>query len=383
MDNSRMLGRTGIRVNELALGCEHLQGKEESLVRDVVARALEKGVDFLDVFMSEPNVRTYIGHALSGCRKQVKLQGHIGSVWADGQYAVQREADVCRRNFDDLLTRLNTDYIDIGFIHNLDDPKDWEAFIASPTMAYVAELKKQGVLHSVGLSSHNPVTALAAVNSGLIDVLMFSVNPLYDLLPPEQEIWSYYVDKPDFSGLAGIRPERQSLYRACEANGVAITVMKALAAGFLLTTERSPYGAAMTVPQCLHYALSRPAVAAVMLGMQTVREVDEAFAYYTASEEEKDFVPVLMHREQGTLDGRCMYCNHCLPCPAHIDIAEVNKYLDLCELDGVPAATLQEHYLSLPATAADCLNCRACEKRCPFGVKVTTRMARAKAAFGR
>ncbi|HPR78506.1 MAG TPA: aldo/keto reductase, partial [Candidatus Limiplasma sp.] len=79
MNNSRVLGNTGIRVNELALGCEHLQGKDEGLVRDVVTRSLEKGVDFLDVFMSEPNVRTYIGRALAGCRKQVKIQGHIGS----------------------------------------------------------------------------------------------------------------------------------------------------------------------------------------------------------------------------------------------------------------------------------------------------------------
>jgi predicted aldo/keto reductase-like oxidoreductase len=139
---------------------------------------------------------------------------------------------------------------------------------------------------------------------------------------------------------------------------------------------------ALTPAQCIHYALTRPAVAAVMLGMQTVREVDEAFAYYQASEAEKDFAPVLAGGGRGTLEGRCMYCNHCLPCPAHIDVAAVNKYLDLCELDGVPAATLREHYLSLPATAADCLRCHACEKRCPFGVAVTSRMERAKAVFG-
>ncbi len=383
MDNSRVLGRTGIRVNELALGCEHLQGKEEGLVRDVVARSLEKGVDFLDVFMSEPNVRTYIGRALAGCRERVKIQGHIGAAWEDGQYTVRRELDVCRRSFDDLLTRLNTDYVDIGYIHNLDDPKEWDAFVASPTMEYVKELKEQGVVRAVGLSSHNPVTAFAAVESGLIDVLMFSINPLYDLLPPEQAIWTVFGEKPDFTGLEGVRPERQGLYRACEARGVAVTAMKTLAAGALLTAERSPYGAPMTVAQCLRYALTRPAVAAVMLGMQTVREVDEAFAYYQATEEEKDFAPVLARGGRGTLEGRCMYCNHCLPCPAHIDVAAVNKYLDLCELDGVPAATLREHYLSLSATAADCLSCRACEKRCPFGVAVTSRMERAKAVFGR
>ena len=67
---------------------------------------------------------------------------------------------------------------------------------------------------------------------------------------------------------------------------------------------------------------------------------------------------------------------------AHIDIAAVNKYLDLCELDGVPADTLLEHYRALPAAAGDCLACHACEKRCPFGVPVVSRMARAKERFG-
>ncbi|MCE5343980.1 MAG: aldo/keto reductase [Eubacteriales bacterium] len=384
MENSRILGKTGIKVNELALGCEHLQGKDESLVRDVIARALEKGVDFLDVFMSEPNVRTYIGRALAGCRKQVKIQGHIGSVWTDGQYAVRRELELCRSTFDDLLTRLNMDYIDIGFIHNLDNPREWEDFISSPTMQYTQELKKQGVLHAVGLSTHNPITALTAVNSGLIDVLMFSLNPTYDLLPPDKEIWALFEDKPfDFSGMESIRPERLQLYRACDAKGVAITAMKILAAGSLLKAERSPYGKAMTVPQCLHYALTRPAVAAVMLGMQTVEEVDAAFAYYQATEEQKDYASVLAQRGQGTLDGRCMYCNHCLPCPEHIDIAAINKYLDLCELDGVPAATLRQHYDALSATAADCISCHACEKRCPFSVPITQRMERAKTIFGK
>jgi predicted aldo/keto reductase-like oxidoreductase len=384
MDNSRILGRTGIQVNELALGCEHLQGKSESLVRDVVTRSLEKGVDFLDVFMSEPNVRTYIGHALAGIRKQVKLQGHIGSVWADGQYSVNRELDACRAAWDDLLTRLNTDYIDVGFIHNLDQPKDWEAFIASPTMRYAQELKKQGVIRAVGLSTHHAGTALMAVNSGLIDVLMLSLNPTYDLLPPDREIWPLWDQKGyDFSGLDGIRPERMQLYRACDASGIAVVAMKTLGAGLLLKAERSPYGKAMTVPQCLHYALTRPAVAAVMLGMQTVEEVDRAFDYYTVAEAEREYAPVLAQRGQGTLAGRCMYCNHCLPCPSHIDIAAVNKYLDLCEQDGVPAATLQEHYEALPATAADCIACHACEKRCPFGVPVTQRMERAKVVFGK
>ena len=48
---------------------------------------------------------------------------------------------------------------------------------------------------------------------------------------------------------------RQELYSYCESAGVAITVMKPLAAGTLLSAEASPFGVAMTVPQCIQYAL--------------------------------------------------------------------------------------------------------------------------------
>jgi predicted aldo/keto reductase-like oxidoreductase len=78
-----------------------------------------------------------------------------------------------------------------------------------------------------------------------------------------------------------------------------------------------------------------------------------------------------------------MYCNHCLPCPARIDIAAVNKYLDLVELDKTPADSVRQHYISLTHTAEECLQCGDCESRCPFHVEVTERMRRASEIFGK
>ncbi|MBP3293708.1 MAG: 4Fe-4S dicluster domain-containing protein, partial [Clostridia bacterium] len=82
-------------------------------------------------------------------------------------------------------------------------------------------------------------------------------------------------------------------------------------------------------------------------------------------------------------NGNCMYCNHCLPCPAKIDIAAVGKYLDLVELDGRPADSVRQHYGALEHTAESCIACGACEKRCPFDVKVIERMQRAVQVFGK
>ena len=144
----------------------------------------------------------------------------------------------------------------------------------------------------IGMSSHNPVTAKKAVETGLIDVLMFSLNPAYDLVPKEKDMTDIFTEviegkKQNFSYLT-LEPVRAELYRTCEEMGVAITVMKALAMGTLLSKERSPLGVALTEAQCINYALSKPAVAAVMVGMQRISDVSSAVEYYSLTEEDCD-----------------------------------------------------------------------------------------------
>lgn len=71
----RLLPKAGFSVSELGLGCEHLQGKDEGLIREVVGAALDGGINILDLFMSEPNVRANIGRALGNRRDRVAVQG--------------------------------------------------------------------------------------------------------------------------------------------------------------------------------------------------------------------------------------------------------------------------------------------------------------------
>ena len=383
----RKLGRTGMVVSAISLGCEHLQGKDYNTVKTVIDAALDHGINFMDVFMSEPQVRTDIGKALEGKRDKVIIQGHIGSCWVDGQYKVSRDMDEITVAFEDLLERLQTDYIDVGFLHFVDKETDWDTLANSDMMKYALSLKEKGVIRAIGMSSHNAVTAKKAVDTGLIDVLMFSLNPAYDLVPKDRDMTEIFTEviegkEQDFSNLT-LEPARAELYRACEEKGVAITVMKTLAMGTLLSEERSPLGVALTEAQCIHYALSRPAVSAVMVGMQRISDVENAVRYWEIPESERDHSQVLASLGMFNADGRCMYCNHSLPCPSKIDIAAVNKYLDLVELDKIPADTVKEHYAVLENTASACIECGSCEKRCPFNVKVIENMHRATKVFGK
>ena len=377
----RRLGKTNLMVSEIGFGAEWMERHNYEECKAAIERAEELGINILDCWMSEPNVRTNIGKALAGRRGRWFIQGHIGSTWQDGQYVRTRDVDKCREAFEDLLARLQTDYIDLGMIHFIDQENDWEEAINGPYIQYVKELKETGKIRHIGMSTHNPVMAKRAVESGLVEMMLFSINPAFDLLPPTDNIDNYFAEEYQ-DDLSGIDPVRAGLYKLCEQNDVGLTVMKPYAGGRLFDAKRSPFGVALTPVQCIHYCLTRPAVASVMAGYDTPEHVEQAAAYENASAEEKDYASLLANAPRHTFgQGECTYCGHCKPCPVKIDIAMVNKYYDLAVMQPDVPAAVKEHYLALEYRADACIGCHNCESRCPFGVKIAERMEKTAELF--
>ena len=379
----RRLGKTNLQVSEIGFGGEWLERHEESESVALLKYAHSLGINILDCWMPDPKSRNIIGRAIEEDRAGWIIQGHIGSTFLNGQYTRTRDAEPCRTAFEDLMTRLKTDYIDLGMIHYVDKESDWEAVSHSgPYLDYVMELKDRGKIRHIGLSTHNPVIARKAAESGLAEMILFSVNPAFDLMPPTDVIEDYFAEQYA-EGLNGIDPVRLEMYKICEQQDVGITCMKPFAGGRLLYADRSPFGAALTPVQCIHYALTKPGVCSVLCGYDTKEQIDAAAAYETAADSEKDYASVLANAPQHTFSGgECTYCGHCKPCPADIDIAMVNKLYDLAVMQPEVPASLKQHYLSLTHHADECIGCRGCESRCPFGVKVAERMARTTELFG-
>lgn len=375
----RELGKTGLKVSEIGLGCEGLAGEEPDALVDT---ALKNGMNYIDLYSSNPEIRSNLGRALAGRREQVILQSHICAIWKNGQYERSRRIEEVKAAFADLLERLNTDYIDVGMIHYVDSMADWKVVVEEGVLAYARELKEQGKIRHIGLSSHNPLVAMEAVKSGAIEVLMFSVNPCYDLQPASEDVESLWAEENYKEHLLNMDPDREALYELCSRQGVGITVMKAFGGGDLLDEKLSPAGKALSVCQCIHYALTRPAVATVLTGAHTVEELNRNLVYETASEEEKDYASAFAAFPKISWEGHCMYCSHCAPCPKGIDVASVTKFLNLAKAQGEVPETVREHYKVLPHKAGECIECRACESRCPFSVKITENMRAAREIFG-
>ncbi|MBS6939936.1 MAG: aldo/keto reductase [Slackia piriformis] len=379
--NYRRLGKTGLMVSEIGFGAEWMERKTPEEVAAVTRRFSQAGVNILDCWMAEPEVRSNLGAAIAGERDRWIIQGHIGSTWQNGQYVRTRDMDAVRPAFEDLLERLGTDHVELGMIHYVDDLDEFDRIMNGPFIAYVRELLAAGTIEHVGLSTHSPAVARAAALSGEIEAIMFSANPAFDMMPAASDLDTLFG--PYDESLEGMEPARAELYAVCERENVGITVMKGYAGGRLLSAQTSPFGVALTPVQCIHYALTRPSVASIMVGAANEQHADDALAYETAAEKELDYASVLANAPRHAYFGQCTYCGHCAPCAAHIDIALVNKFYDLAAMQDDVPASVRAHYEALDATAADCIACTECESRCPFGVKINERMTKAAALFGR
>jgi len=379
----RKLGRTGVDVGIIGLGAEYLEHVAEDTVVSVVNQALDNGVNYIDLFMPSPGVRDNFGIALKNKRHRVMIAGHLGPVLKNGQYSRARDRALCEKYFEDLLARLQTDYIDVLMLHYVDELDDYETVFASGGLLESAiRYKEAGKARFIGLSSHRVPAALRAINSGHIDVLMFSVNPAFDSRPGDMELQSLSQDasykQPDKAKDRPV-PERTELYHACAVQGIGVVAMKPYAGG-LLFSSNNPTSIVLTPVQCISYALSQPAVCTAVPGCKNVAEMKAALAFLDATDEDKDF-SAIEASSLWKLRGSCVYCNHCLPCPLGIDIGAVTRLTDTAGY-GI-TDTLRVEYEALPAKASDCTECGVCLERCPFNVDIISNMTRSVGIFGK
>ena len=376
----RELGKTGLKVSEIGFGAEWVKGDDPEGARELTHHAADAGVNIVDCWMSDPTVRMALGDAVCDQRDHWIVQGHFGSTWQDGQYVRTRDLDKVVPAWEFLLECFGG-HIELGLIHYVDAVEEFKEIMSGPFIDYVRSEKAAGHIDHIGLSTHNPEVALAACDYPEVEMIMFSLNPAFDMLPPSENIETLFVEKYD-DGLANVDPKRQELLRVASMKGVGLTVMKPFAGGRLLDAAKSPFGAAMTTTQCIEYCLSRPAVASVMAGYRDIAELDGCLAYESATAAEKDFGKILAAAPSHSYFGQCIYCGHCQPCVMGINIAEVNKFADLASAHDTVPASVREHYKALDTHAEDCIGCHVCERNCPFGVKIAQRMRETLKLFG-
>lgn len=363
------LGRSGLETSVIGIGLEHLLGQPRETIVSTVRQAIERGVTYFDVVYSMPNFLEHVGAGFQGYRDRVLLTGHLGSTDKDGQYHKTRALKRCEGAFQGVLDGLDTDYVDVLFLHNFNTLKDWERSSGS-YLEMALRLREEGKARCLGVSGHQTPVIERILDEGIVDVVMFPVN-----------LFSHAMSN------------RQKLLERCAQEGIGLVAMKPFGGGKLLTTRGSlrvpKYQAAgdayhatiereITPVQCLSYTMSQIGVTIPLPGVKKPEELRAALEILTANPEARDFSHLLADFDR-YVEGECTYCNHCLPCPTHIDVAQVNRLLDQAQL--FSAAALLEAYEAMPVPASACTECGACTPRCPFGVDPMVRIQRAAALF--
>lgn len=369
----RALGKTGLAVSAVSLGTEYLVKATQETVTAVVHGAIELGINYFDVLFANPDYRDHFGQAFAGLREKIIITGHL---------PVTDPAAACRQSFEDHLARLNIEAVDLVFVSCCDGEERYrQAMGPGGHYELAVELARQGKARHIAFSSHTVPVAMDAVRSGKFAVLMFPINPAFDTLPGEMgtddlgKLWDGAYERQPDPAQNGMLPTRKQLYHECASRNIGLVAMKPFAAGWLFSPDLDT---GFTPINLLHYALSQPGVSCVVPGAANLEQLKEDARYFSAAELEKDY-SVALARSRWNYMGTCMYCNHCQPCTAGIDISEVNKLLHLAKGGHVEVA--RQLYAQLSVKASSCQECGKCMERCPFGVGVIEQMKAAVAVL--
>lgn len=227
-------GKDHERFSVLGLGMGDIQNAPDEEIEQVVRTAVENGINFFDLCGGGKSIYEPFGRAVAGRRDKVFFQLHFGAVYDQkGEYGWSRNLQQIRETIEWEFKALGTDYADFGFLHCVDEDNDFDELCTSGVFDYIKEMKEAGKVHYIGFSSHTPSVAERILDTGAIDMMMFSINPAYDL------------EQGDAYGIGSVA-ERTRLFKRCEVQGVGISVMKPFHGGKLLDTKTSPFKESMT-----------------------------------------------------------------------------------------------------------------------------------------
>ena len=277
------------KMGDLEVGIIGIRGSgfakmDTTEARQFMDSVLRKGVNYIDLCDADTGTLNNVALALKGRRNQMLIQGPLGNCWKDSKHTRIRNAADCQADLEKLLARLGTGYLNVGMLENINSKAEWKKLMKSSYMKYLDQLKEEGKIKRLGLVCSNMDAAYEALQSGMIEVLQFQVNPTKDLLPAD-------FDSEDSVAvvqlLATADTMRTRLYEYCKEYNIAIVIVE----------KESGKPAKFSRMQQMHFALTRPGVVSILSNASSIEDFARDLHYLSASDEEKDFTLELIHPE--------------------------------------------------------------------------------------
>lgn len=331
----RVLGKTGLKVSVIGFGGIPVQrvSKEEAI--KVICRAEELGINFIDTARGYGISEEFIGDALEGRREK----------WIIASKTMVRDKETMKTEIDLSIKNLKTDYIDLYQLHNVRTTNDYEKLL-SEDGAYSAleEAKAAGKIRHIGITSHSLDMLRIAVESGKFETIMYPYNI--------------------------VETQAYELFRRANELNIGVIAMKPMAGGALTDGTIA-----------MKFILENKSVTTAIPGMASIKEVEEN------SRVGSNFVPLTFEEREKALkeanelgDEFCRRCGYCAPCPKGIDIPTmfvIRGYKERYNL----ATWAEERCHGMKNSAKDCVECGACEPKCPYNLPIRKMLKEVRKTF--
>ncbi len=331
----RILDKSNLQISRLGLGGIPLQRASASEVVTLLSAAYDAGINFIDTARGYTASEELIGQGLQSRRAAFVLASK----------SMQRSKEGILSDIRLSLKNLRTDYLDLYQLHNVRTQAEWE-IVSAPdgALAGLFEAQQAGLVRQIGITSHSADMMAKALDSGLFATMMFPYNV--------------------------VENHNKQLFATAHQKGMSTLAMKPLAGGFIPDAG-----------QALRYLAANPNVDCILAGMASPAEIEANVRALQRGPLAPEEVQELENWAKQAGQEFCRRCGYCLPCPQGIDIPMVfllEGYYDRYELQG----WARDRYAALPVPGTACQACGQCEQKCPYGLPIPAKLARAAGKLG-
>ena len=373
----RKLPRIKEELSALGFGCMRLptlDGKiDEAKARGMMETALENGINYVDTArpyhggMGE----MFVGRALKGSREKVQLATKLPS------WMITKREDL-DFHLNEQLEQLQTDHIDFYLLHSLSS-FNWENLLKFDIINFLEKARAAGKIRYICFSFHDGLdTFKKIVDAYKWDMCQIQLN---------------FLDDAFQAGLEGLRYAR--------AKDVGVVVMEPLKGGNLavpIPKELEPVAKAAgyykpTLADLgLRWVWNQPEVGLLLSGMTEPEQMEQNIASAANSlpgnltEKELELVAAAKEFFSSRMKVPCTACGYCKPCPQSVGIAQCFSTLNNAVLSGNWKVQKSfYHYIfadDRPENKASaCVECGACEPKCPQNIPIREKLKEVVAAF--
>ena len=330
----RTLGKTGLKISRLGFGGIPIQKVDAVATKQLIHAMIEKGMNYIDTARGYTVSESFLGEALEGVRDKFVLATKSMAVTKE---AMAADIEISLHNF-------RTDYIDLYQVHNPSVAALDTILAPDGALEALLEAKAAGKIGHIGFTTHTTQLFEKALSLDWVETIMFPYNL--------------------------VETQGEELMRKCTEKNIGFIVMKPLAGGAIEDPALA-----------LRFICANPDVTVVIPGMYDVKEIDMNLAAVenTAPLSADELKKIEEIRSQ-LGNNFCRRCNYCQPCSAGINISGIfilQGYLDRYGL----GEWAKVRYDAMPVKANACIDCGACETRCPYNLPIRAMLKEASEKF--